>query len=91
MTRGKTTTESNERARGWVSFVGSGPGDPDLMTLRAVELLGDPQLRDEVGTAGHEHVKENFLTTRHIRDYLLLMLAMEHDDTDLSLLTGGTP
>ena len=64
---------------------------PEGAANRAVELLGDPELRDAVGTAGHEHVKENFLTTRHIRDYLLLMLAMEHDDTDLSLLTGGTP
>lgn len=33
MTRGKTTT------RGWVSFVGSGPGDPGLLTVRAVDLL----------------------------------------------------
>ena len=64
---------------------------PEGAANRAVELLGDPELRDAVGTAGHAHVKENFLPTRHIRDYLLLMLAMEHDDTDLSLLTGGTP
>ena len=62
---------------------------PEGAANRAVELLGDPELRDAVGAAGHEHVKENFLTTRHIRDYLLLMLAMEHDDTDLSLLTGS--
>ena len=61
---------------------------PEGAANRAVELLGDPELRAAVGAAGHEHVKENFLTTRHIRDYLLLMLAMEHDDTDLTLLTG---
>ncbi|MBZ5739287.1 uroporphyrinogen-III synthase [Nocardioides mangrovi] len=37
MTRGKTTEQS--QPRGWVSFVGSGPGDPGLLTVRAVELL----------------------------------------------------
>ena len=62
---------------------------PEGAANRAAELLGDAELRGAVGTAGHEHVKENFLTTRHIRDYLLLMLAMEHDGTDLSVLTGG--
>ena len=61
---------------------------PDGAANRAVTLLGDATLRDAVGAAGHEHVKENFLTTRHIRDYLLLMLAMEHEDTDLSVLTN---
>ena len=64
---------------------------PEGAANRAVTLLGDATLRDAVGAAGHEHVKENFLTTRHIRDYLLLMLAMKHEDTDLSVLTDGPP
>lgn len=32
-------TNKTEEIRGWVSFVGSGPGDPELLTVRAVELL----------------------------------------------------
>ena len=62
---------------------------PEGAANRAVELLGDPKLRESIGANGHHHVKENFLTTRHVRDYLLLMLAMEHRDTDLALLTTG--
>ena len=62
---------------------------PEGAANRAIELLGDESLRQTIGANGHQHVRENFLTTRHVRDYLLLMLAMEHRDTDITLLTAA--
>ena len=38
---------------GWVSFVGSGPGDPGLLTMRAVELLRSAEV---IVTEAPEHV-----------------------------------
>ncbi|MEW6228298.1 MAG: glycosyltransferase [Bacillota bacterium] len=35
-------------------------------------LLKDPGLRREMGLAGREHVRRNFLSTRHLADYLRL-------------------
>ena len=60
---------------------------PEGAANRVIELLANRKLREAIGDAGHRYVKDNFLTTRHIRDYLLLMLAIENKDTDLSLLT----
>ena len=60
---------------------------PEGAANRIIELLGDESLQQTIATNGHEHVRENFLTTRHVRDYLLMMLAAEHPDTDIALLT----
>lgn len=42
------------------------------------QLLNEPDYARELGIRGKEHVRNNFLITRHIRDYLLLFLYMEH-------------
>ncbi len=57
MTRAKSTSSSagsaaDRIARSWVSFVGSGPGDPDLLTVRAVDLL---RQADVIITEAPEH------------------------------------
>ncbi len=56
MTRAKSTktveTAAERLARAWVSFVGSGPGDPELLTVRAVALLREA---DVVVTETPEH------------------------------------
>jgi trehalose synthase len=38
------------------------------------QLLQNPEYAKQLGENGHNHVKHNFLITRHIRDYLLLFL-----------------
>ncbi|NWG09574.1 MAG: glycosyltransferase [Nitrososphaerales archaeon] len=40
-------------------------------------LLMNPQKAKEMGRAGREHVKKNFLITRHVRDHLLMYLTLE--------------
>ena len=38
-TSGSGAPRKAAKPLGWVSFVGSGPGDPDLLTVRAVDLI----------------------------------------------------
>jgi trehalose synthase len=41
-------------------------------------LLANPDYARWLGENGREHIRYNFLITRHLRDYLLLFLALEH-------------
>jgi trehalose synthase len=40
---------------------------------RTLELLGDPKEAQRMGQAAREHVRRNFLTTRHLADYVKLL------------------
>ncbi len=40
---------------------------------RTIELFGDPDLRERLGEAGRERVRDRFLTLRELEDYLQLM------------------
>lgn len=40
-------------------------------------LLMNPQKAKEMGKAGKEHVRKNFLITRYVRDHLLMYLTLE--------------
>ncbi len=42
------------------------------------QLLNEPQFAKHLGENGREHVRRNFLLTRHLRDYLLLFLSLFH-------------
>jgi trehalose synthase len=41
-------------------------------------LLSDPEYAKSLGVNGKEHVKNHFLITRHLRDYLMLFLSLSH-------------
>jgi len=50
------------------------PHDLDGCAERIITLLKDPKLAQEMGKKGHEFIKENFLITRHLDDYLTLLI-----------------
>lgn len=43
------------------------------------QLINEPTFARELGRNGREHIRQSFLITRHLRDYLLLSLALYHD------------
>ena len=49
-------------------------------------LLNHPEIAVEMGRRGVEMVRQNFLLTRHLRDYLLLILSLDHPGEDFVAL-----
>ncbi|MBI4708076.1 MAG: glycosyltransferase [Candidatus Omnitrophica bacterium] len=42
------------------------------------QLLTSPEYAKKLGENGREHIRNNFLITRHLRDYMLLFLSLYH-------------
>lgn len=49
------------------------------------QLLVNPEYARQLGRNGREHVRQNFLITRHLRDQLLLGLALAHEGAVIRL------
>lgn len=50
------------------------------------QLLSNPEYAIWLGNNGREHVKHNFLITRHLKDYLMLFLTLEHNNALIDML-----
>ena len=44
------------------------------------QLLNSPEYAKKLGENGKEHIKNNFLLTRHLMDYMLLFLSLYHKE-----------
>lgn len=49
------------------------------------QFLQNPDYAAQLGKNGHEHVLQNFLLTRHLKEYLLLFLSLNHSEDVISL------
>ncbi len=52
------------------------PFDIDGCAEKVVMLLEDKELSQEIGARAREHVRNNFLVTRHLLDYLNLFIGL---------------
>ncbi len=55
---------------------------PEGAALRMRYLLNRPEAISTMGEKGRRFVRENFLLTRHLREYLTLMVALRHGAAD---------
>lgn len=49
------------------------------------QLLNSPKYAKKLGENGREHIKNNFLITRHLRDYILLFLSLYYQEDTIYL------
>lgn len=54
--------------------------------LQIRQFLHSPEYAWRLGKNGKEHIRENFLLTRHLRDYMLLFLAVDRPKEDIVYL-----
>jgi trehalose synthase len=50
------------------------------------QLLSNEEYARWLGKNGREHIKYNYLITRHIKDYLMLFLTLDHHDSVINML-----
>jgi trehalose synthase len=43
------------------------------------QLINEPEYAKRLGANGREHIRQNFLITRHLKDYLLLFISLFHE------------
>jgi len=55
---------------------------PEGTALRVRYLLSQPEKMEEMGARAREFVRENFLLTRHLREYLTLILSLHFGAAD---------
>lgn len=60
---------------------------PEGAALRLRYLLNNADKRHAMGDKAREFVRRNFLLTRHLREYLTLILSMRHGDEERILLS----
>lgn len=51
--------------------------------LKIQYLLAHPEAARQLGENGHQHIKQNFLITRHLRDYLAVVFSLFHPRREL--------
>jgi len=49
------------------------------------QLLQNPEYARKLGENGREHIRQNFLLTRHLRDYILLFLSLQRSGDVIQL------